>query len=104
MPERHLRCYARGSDSVWQAICIDLDIAVQGRSLQETKDLLGEAIGSYVADALKEDPETATRLLTRRAPFSVRARLAAQMFLYSIASQRRDGEEHSSQFELPCHA
>ena len=103
MAERHLRCYIHGKGTTWEAICIDLDIAVQGSSMQEVKNLLGEAISSYVADACKEDPETAERLLSRRAPFWVRAKLGLNLLTYSLASQRRNGD-HSSHFEMPCRA
>lgn len=65
-------CYARSDGSGWEALCVDLDIGVQGESLNEVVDALNEAVVSYVEDAKKEDVATARRLLTRRAPWHVR--------------------------------
>jgi hypothetical protein len=103
MAERHLRCYARGRGDSWEAFCIDLDLAVQGNSLNEVRELLGEAIDTYVEDAMKEEPAQARRLLSRRAPLHVRARLGLQMLAYSLAATRREGD-HQTSFEIPCHA
>jgi hypothetical protein len=65
-------CIARGTQSHWEAICLDFNIAAQGRSLDEVSRLLEEAVTSYMLDALKEAPQDRDRLLRRRAPFSVR--------------------------------
>lgn len=47
-PQRVLYCCASGREGAWQAICVDLDIAVQGRSFEEVSRLLEEAIGLYL--------------------------------------------------------
>ena len=45
---RSLRCYAEGRDGDWEAICLDLDIAVQGSSFEEVFRSLQEAISLYL--------------------------------------------------------
>ena len=100
MAVKHLRCYAHGHGDSWEAICIDLDIAVQGRSLEEVKHLLNAAVDSYVDDAAKETPATAARLLNRKAPLLTRAKLGFAMLAYSLAATRP--RDHQASFELPC--
>lgn len=65
-------CFARSDGEGWEGLCVDLDIGVQGESLNEVVDALNEAVVSYVEDAKKEDVATARRLLARRAPWHVR--------------------------------
>lgn len=103
MAERRLRCYLRGRGDEWEAFCIDLDLAVQGSSESEVRDVLLAAIRSYVEDAEKEDPETAERLLSRQAPFSARAKFGLQSLTYALTSARRNGS-HQATFEVPCPA
>lgn len=96
-----LLCFAHGRDNEWEAICLDLDIAVQGRSYQEVYGLLSEAIQTYVEDAQSEDPDTAIRLLSRQAPLLVRLRYMWD-FLWS-AVKARDAEARHG-FTMPCAA
>jgi len=104
MGRRYLRCYARGRKNTWEAVCIDLDLAVQGRTFAEVKALLESTIQSYAEDAMKEEPAVARRLLNRRAPFFVRAKFGLEMLLYSISARSRDDSNHPTNFEVPCPA
>ncbi len=64
-----LRCYGEQKGDVWQAFCLDLNLAVQGSSLQEVRTKLQEQISSYLYDALEgEDRLYAEQLLCRKAP------------------------------------
>lgn len=101
--ERALLCIAEGRPGDWEAICLDLDIAVQGGTFEEVRSLLDEAVNTYVLDARKEAPANRDRLLNRRAPIRVRFVYGARMFLNALLSRRRDGALHSS-FEIPCRA
>lgn len=94
--------YAHGQGDEWEAICTDLDIAVQGRSLDEVKQSLLEAIALYVEHAHDEAPEVTERLLNRRAPLSVRVSLAAQFLLHLL--RRRRPREQLAVYDMPCHA
>jgi hypothetical protein len=102
MASRTFSCYAHGKASSWEAICVDLDIAVQGQTFTEVFDLLNEAISTYVEDAMNEDRETAIRLLHRRAPFSVRMSYlwGAMRALLS----RRNGDGNEAHFGVHCPA
>lgn len=69
---RTLHCYAEGRDGGWEAICLDLDIAVQGDSFAEVYRALDEAIAAYL-ETVHDLPESEQRhLLRRKAPISVR--------------------------------
>lgn len=53
-------CCAEGKDGRWQALCLDLDIAVQGSSFDEVVHSLNDAMALYletVADLPAEDRE-----------------------------------------------
>lgn len=100
---RRLLCYARGTDGEWEAICVDLDIAVDGRSLEDVKSRLRDAVRLYVDSALAEgDPETG-RLLNRKAPLWVRVQLGIS-FLVHLLSGRRNADDLRAGFDIPCPA
>ena len=69
-------CYAHGHEGGWQAICVDLDIAVDGTSLQEVRASLATSIDLYLEDGC--------RVAGRRAATVARASL-------SMACARQDG-------------
>lgn len=69
---RTLHCYAEGRDGDWEAICLDLDIAVQGESFAQVYQELNKAIDLYL-ESVRNLPEAERRhLMTRKAPMSVR--------------------------------
>lgn len=103
MNERVFRCYASGIQGDWEAICVDLDISVQGGSFKEVLDFMGAAVESYVDDALAESPSDAKRLLARRAPWHVRVKLALSSALH-ILRLDRDDDRLTANFDIPCHA
>ncbi len=96
---RTLRGYAEGRDDAWEAICLDLDIAVQGASFTEVLDSLNEAISLYL-DSVSELPEDErASLLDRPAPWSVRTRFLR----YAVRSFFAVGDDgpYRHQFTLP---
>jgi len=73
-----VRCYAQHSDGIWQAICIDLNLAVEAGSLGEAKAKLEAQIAEYVYDAIAgEDQGHGAALLSRRTPLEFRAKYYA---------------------------
>ena len=66
-----LTCVARARGNEWEAICLDFDLVVQGRSFDEVRSYLETAIVSYIQDAAAESEPARTRLLKRRAPWYV---------------------------------
>lgn len=102
MGRRTVQCYAYGAGNDWEAICADLDIAVQGRSYDEVRALLDVAVRSYVETACQEDEANSRRLLSRHAPFWVRARLRLGLLLYRLANGDRVERRFTAGVELPC--
>ncbi len=99
-----VQCIAHGRAGSWEAICLDLDIAVQGSSFKEVRSLLHEAVCTYVQDALKEaDPAVRRRLLHRRAPWTERLKWAWPFVIGAVFPERPNHETRTG-FELPCPA
>lgn len=100
---RDVVCYAHGRPGDWEGLCIDFDIAVQGRSFHEVQRLLEEAVSEYVAAAMEEAPEDRDRLLKRRAPFHVSLAWTARVLLSSLRRHRND-DDSSASFPVACAA
>jgi hypothetical protein len=66
---------ATGHGDEWEAFCLDFDLAAQGRSFEEVKCDLLQAINMYVDAALAEPEPARSQLLSREAPFFVRLKL-----------------------------
>lgn len=83
-----LRCYGEKKGDVWQAFCLDLNLAVQGKTFQDVKGKLHQQIGSYLYDALEgEDRQYADQLLTRKAPLP----FWAKYYFYKALNTAKDG-------------
>jgi predicted RNase H-like HicB family nuclease len=99
LPTRTLHCYAEGRDGDWEAVCLDLDIAVQGRSFEQVLGSLQEAISLYLK-AVADLPEAQRpALLSRPVPFMVRLAHAARGI---FAGSDTDRQRH--QFTMPLAA
>ena len=98
---KFLTCYATGDSGGWEAICVDFDIAVQGKSFEEVFQELKVAIREYVESAKQERPEQAERLLTRRAPVLVRlAHGISFLRAWFLDGSRNDGQ--AAGFTVTC--
>jgi hypothetical protein len=97
-----VQCFARGRPGDWEAMCVDLDISVQGSSFEEVKALLDQAVAGFVRDAQEEDERNAARLLRRRAPFHVRWKLAFQYLIHTLTTSPED--DCRAGFDLYCPA
>lgn len=91
-------CYITERDGVWEGICVDFDIAVEGRSMEDTRDRLNIAVHSYLLTVMQEAPEQRERLLHRRTPWVTRVSLAAGAVL-----QKFKGHGRRERFAMPCH-
>ena len=99
---RVLRCYAEGRDGAWEAICLDLDIAVQENSFEGAFHALNEAIALHL-EAVAALPETQrAHLLDRPAPFSLRLRFLGYALRSLFTGDDGDGYHH--QFTVPSAA
>lgn len=99
---RILHCYAFGSEGKWEAICIDLDLAVQGRSFEEVSALLHEAIVFHLEGVMALPEPDRARLLERSVPWHVRLRYAVEAFLFFV--RNRDGGPFEHRYTIPCPA
>lgn len=100
-----LLCVAHPSEvGGWEGLCLDFDIAVQGKSFDEVKAHLQHAIVSYVQDAMKEEESQRTRLLNRRAPFLVRLVWGWRFFIATIRDRRDDDNNVAVGFPVSCPA
>lgn len=87
---RQLLCYARGHYSDWQAICVDLDIAVQGESFDEAYRLLIDAISLYQESVTDLSGADQRRLLNRQIPLRARAGIVARLLRGAMWDPNRD--------------
>lgn len=102
-PTRVLYCYASGREGAWEAICLDLDIAVQGTSFEDVSALLQEAIGLYL-ETVKDLPEAErAAFLSRPVPFLTRLGFAIEAF-WSALRAKSDGKlEHQFTMAVPTY-
>lgn len=101
MQELQLRCFLRGRADHWEGICIDLDIAVQGNSVEGVQTALREAISTYFEDLQKEQPHDARRLMRRKAPLWFRMQIIANFMLHLIFGARKS-DELNAEFRIAC--
>ena len=94
-----LHCCADGRDGDWEAICLDLDVAAQGRSFEEVFDGLMEAISLYLQTVADLRSEERPSLLHRPVPFMVRLKFLAQAVRGLFPDN--DGDRQHYQFTLP---
>ena len=102
--ERELIGFARGKPGDWEAICIDLDIAVQGRSFAEVQRLLNEAVADYLATVAEiQDEDQRVMLLTRATPLRTTL-LWTFRVLWSIWHNRKRHDDSGSASLFPIAA
>jgi predicted RNase H-like HicB family nuclease len=102
LANRTLHCYAEGRDGNWEAICLDLDIAVQGRSFEEVFSSLQEAVSLYLETVADVEPDEQRALLRRSAPLSVRLKFLAHASRGLFGDD--DGHSQRHQFTMPLAA
>jgi hypothetical protein len=96
---RYLHCYAEGRENQWEAICLDLDIAVQGGSLAGVIEDLSGAVKLYLEHVATLPEAERGRFERRVAPISLRLR-----FLWHALRSvlRRDGPDKGfAEFVMP---
>ena len=95
-----LQCYTYRRGQRWHAICTDVDIAVDGESLQAVVASLETCIDMYLERVAELPAEERGPFLTRRAPWRVRASLAVSTWLHRLKGA---GERHARSFLLESH-
>jgi hypothetical protein len=87
-----LRCYIEGAGRSWQGICVDLDIAAEGESLEEVRTVLDDMISTYLDSAMTYPTEERQRLLNRKSPLLLRIKFATAFFVASMFAIRRGND------------
>ncbi|HYS48319.1 MAG TPA: hypothetical protein VEM36_06030 [Xanthobacteraceae bacterium] len=100
---REMLCVARQDRDRWEALCLDLDLAVQGRSFDEVRSLLEEAVNTYIEDARAEAEPARSRLLARRVPRHVRL-IWAWRFFKAVLNGRVPGADSAVWLPITCHS
>ncbi|HEY7299157.1 MAG TPA: hypothetical protein VH684_14725 [Xanthobacteraceae bacterium] len=99
--ENEVLCVARRHGEGCEAFCLNFDLAVQGRSFDEVRTLLSEAIRTYIEDASAEPEPGRSNLLRRGVPLHVRVLWAWRFFWTAFSGKTRDGD---SVFGFPVRA
>ena len=77
MKRKFLRCYVIDHGDQWEAVCVDLDISVQGDSFDDAVGSLREGIEVFLESVMAlPDAADRRRLLSRRLPFWRHLKLA----------------------------
>ena len=92
----------KARDGDWEAICLDLDIAVQGRSFEEVLRSLQEAISLYLETVADLPADQQPALLHRPVPFTLRLKFLAHAARGLFSSGHGDRQRH--QFTMPLAA
>jgi hypothetical protein len=100
--QRVLHCYAFGRDDQWQAICLDLDLAVQGGSFEEVFRLLNDTISFHMEGIMELPQDDQRRLLSRSVPWLVRLKFAIAGFLLGLRTRSDGPFEHRYTMPLPA--
>ena len=96
---RSLRCMAEGRNGEWWGVCLDLDIAVQGKSFADVRRGLEDAIAMYLERVAELPPDEQQQFLNRRAPWHLRTKFALRSMLRKLGKN----DEHR-EFTLTTHA
>ncbi|HFD81038.1 MAG TPA: DUF1902 domain-containing protein [Gammaproteobacteria bacterium] len=87
-----LRCYAeQNHDGSWFGICIDLNLAADGDSLEEVRRKLDDQVRDYIEEALGDDVAYIDDLIPRPAPLPFRIRYHYIRFLCWLDRMRKGG-------------
>ncbi len=76
-----LQCYAQRQGNRWHAICVDLDVAADGATLEEAKAALVACVELYLEGVEGLAADDRHRAMTRRAPWYVCAKMALLAWL-----------------------
>jgi len=103
MRQHVVYCYAEGRENHWEAICVNFDLAVQGRTFHEVYASLNVAIEEYLRYVHSLPLEEQLPFLERKVPFWTRLEFAIRTFIDALRS-RDGGANHRHGYTLPCEA
>lgn len=84
----NLKCYVHGGAASWQAICVDLNVAVCGSSQREVRASLCKAVDMYLQTVATLPTVERDGFLSRRTPWHTRTRLAILTWFSALGRGR----------------
>ena len=99
-----LRFFIEGSGASWHGMCIDLDIAAQGESLDEVRSVLMDMVNTYLESVVTYPEPERHRLLNRKAPLAIRMKFMLRFFMAYLVARKREGDNMSFISHRECPA
>ena len=100
----YLRVYAEGRPGQFEAVCLDLDIAGQGPTLEAALDSLRGSVKLYL-ESLHELPEAEReRFLHRRAPLGMRIKFLWHVVKMTFTNRDDGNPKERAEMILNCPA
>ena len=97
-----VRCIAFREGDQWVGICLNFDLAVQGKNFKEVRTKLDSQIHTYVLEALAgQDRQHADVLLERRAPLRYWAMYYGLMFVHKLGITLRKDKAREYRSPMP---
>ena len=88
-----LLCYAYQRREIWEAICVDLDVAVFGSSRDEVMCSLRDAVDLHLEAVAELPVEERQAMLTRRSPWHLRVALWLLSWLHGLWNKPGQGRQ-----------
>ena len=95
-----LKYYTWRHGADWEAICTDLDLAVQGTSLQEVREEIRNAIDTYLEYLSELPKDERDRLSKQKSPLSLRMSLRLQCWIFGLFSLRKNDALENSPVQM----
>ena len=92
-------CFAWRSEAEWEALCVDFDLAAHGKSLEEVRREMQDAIDSYISYVSELPEPERTRLLKRKTPLVLRFKLKLLCIAYDLLNLLRVRPAHRCAFK-----
>ena len=99
----NLKCYVYGGGASWEAICVDLNVAVCGNSQREVQASLRKAVDLYLETVAALPAAEQRGFLSRRAPWHTRTKLAILTWLSTLRSGPDRSQAFFFQSQVPAH-
>ena len=96
-----LKCYVHGGAASWEAICVDLNVAVCGNSQREVRASLFKAVDLYLQTVATLPAVEQGGFLSRRTPWRTRASLVILTWFSALGRRRNRYQAFIFQSRMP---
>jgi predicted RNase H-like HicB family nuclease len=97
-----LRGYTKPEGDGFVAICIDLDIVAQGKTLKEATQVCGELIEEYIAFVLENYPDKVQHYIPRLAPKEIVSEYNELVGEFVVNAQKARRHQSKSKTKAPA--